>query len=102
MLAEIIKRFPWLRHVFADGGYAGDMLREALRRIGKWTVETAERSDVAEGFVVLPPRWVVKWTLAWLSRNVRLAKDFGQTIASANAWLFIALIQLFTRCIERA
>jgi putative transposase len=35
VLAEIIKRFPWLRHVFADGGYAGDKLRQALRRIGK-------------------------------------------------------------------
>lgn len=39
VLAEIIRRFPWLRHVFADGGYAGDKLRQALRRIGKWTID---------------------------------------------------------------
>jgi hypothetical protein len=49
VLAEIINRFPWLRHVFADGGYAGDKLRQALRRIGKWTVEIVKRSDVAKG-----------------------------------------------------
>src|SRR3546814_5605797 len=84
-LREIIHRFPWLRHVFADGGYAGDKLREALRRIGKWTVEIVKRSDVAKGFVVLPRRWVVERTLAWLNRNRRLAKDFEQTIASATA-----------------
>src|SRR3546814_614740 len=75
VLREIIHRFPWLRHVFADGGYAGDKLREALRRIGKWTVEIVKRSDVAKGFVVLPRRWVVERTLAWLNRNRRLAKE---------------------------
>jgi len=39
VLAEIIQRFPWLRHVFADGGYAGDKLKDALRRFGKWAIE---------------------------------------------------------------
>ena len=87
VLAEIVRRFPWLRH--------------ALRRIGKWTVKIVKRSDTAKGFVVLPRRWVVERTLAWLNRNRRLAKDFEQTIASATAWLFIASIQLFTRRIAR-
>jgi len=64
VLAEIIRRFPWLRHIFADGGYAGDKLRAALRQIGKWTVEIVKRSDTAKGFVVLPRRWVVERTLA--------------------------------------
>ena len=101
VLAEIIHRFPWLRHVFADGGYGGDKLRQALRRVGKWTVEIVKRSDKAKGFEVLPRRWVVERTLAWLNRNRRLAKDFEQTIASATAWLFIASIQLLTRRITR-
>ena len=101
VLAEIIKRFPWLRHVFADGGHAGDKLREALRQIGKWTLEIVKRSDTAKGFVVLPRRWAVERTLAGLNRNRRLAKDFEQTIPSATAWLFIASIQLFTRRIAR-
>ena len=101
VLAEIIHRHPWLRHVFADGGYAGDKLRQALRKIGKWTVEIIKRSDHAKGFEVLPRRWVVERTFAWLGRNRRLAKDFEQTIASATAWLFIASIQLFARRIAR-
>jgi transposase len=102
VLREILARFPWLRHVFADGGYAGDKLKKELRRIGKWTVEIVKRSDAAQGFEVLPRRWVVERTLAWLNRNRRLAKDFEKTIASATAWLFIASVQLFTRRLARA
>ena len=80
LLAEIIHRFPWLRHLFADGGYAGDKLKAALRRLGKWTIEIIKRTDAAKGFELLPRRWVVERTLAWLNRNRRLAKDFEQTI----------------------
>lgn len=101
VFAEIIHRHPWLRHVFADGGYAGDKLRQALHKIGPWTVEIIKRSDHAKGFEVLPRRWVVERTFAWLGRNRRLAKDFEQTIASATSWLFIASIQLFARRIAR-
>jgi len=50
--------------------------------------------------VVLPRRWVVERTLAWLNRNRRLAKDFEQTIASATAWLFMEVSKLRgTACI---
>jgi len=101
VLADIRSSFPWLRHVFADGGYAGDKLKDALRQIGKWTIEIVKRSDAANGFVVLPRRWVVERTLAWLNRNRRLAKDFENTIASATAWLFMASVQLLTRRIAR-
>ncbi len=97
VLASIRHRFPWLRHVFADGGYAGDKLRTALAKIGKWTIEIIKRSDRAKGFEVLPRRWVVERTFAWLNRNRRLAKDFERTIESAAAWLYLASIQLFTR-----
>ena len=90
MLKSIIKRWPWLRHVFADGGYAGPKLRGALQKVGKFTLEIIKRSDCAKGFEVLPRRWVVERTFAWLGRCRRLAKDFERTIASAEAWVFIA------------
>lgn len=101
LLAGIVHRFPWLRHLFADGGYAGDKLKDELRHLGKWTVEIVKRSDAAKGFEVMPRRWVVERTLAWLNRNRRLAKDFEHTLASATAWLFIASVQLLTRRIAR-
>ena len=69
----------------ADGGYAGDKLRQALRRLGKWTVEIIKRSNHVKGFEALPRRWVAERTLAWLNRNRRLGKYFEQPIASATA-----------------
>lgn len=101
VLGDIRNRFPFLRHVFADGGYAGDKLRDALAKIGTWTLEIIKRSDTAKGFVLLPRRWVVERTFAWLNRNRRLAKDFERTIESATAWLFLGSIQLITRRIGR-
>ena len=114
VLQAVRRRFPWLRHVFADGGYAGDKLREAISGAGNWTIEIIKRSDTAKGFEVLPRRWVVERTLACLNRNRRLAKDFEQTIAwlgrcrrlakdwettiaSSTAWATIASIRMLTR-----
>jgi len=101
VLSAIRQSFPWLRHVFADGGYAGPKLQTALDKIGNWTLEIVKRSDINKGFKILPRRWVVERTLAWLSRNRRLAKDFERSIASSTAWLFIASIKLLTRRIAR-
>lgn len=101
VLKAIRYRFLWLRHVFADGGYAGDKLRSALKGHGSWTLEIIKRSDTAKGFELLPRRWVVERTFAWLNRNRRLAKDFEHTIASATAWIFMASVQLLTRRIAK-
>jgi putative transposase len=102
VLASIRSRWPWLRHVFADGGYAGDKLCDALQGKGDWTIEIIKRSDTEQGFEVLPGRWVVERTFEWLNRNRRLAKDFEKTIASATAWLLAASVQLITRRIANA
>ena len=96
-LASIRKSCPWLRHIFADGGYAGPKLRGALDRIGDWTIEIVKRSDTAIGFEVIPRRWIVERTFAWLGRCRRLAKDWEKSIASAEAWINIAHIRLTTR-----
>ena len=69
----------------------------ALAKLGDWTVEIVKRSDQATGFELLPRRWVVERTFAWLNRNRRLAKDFEASIASAKAWLIIASLQLLIR-----
>jgi transposase len=97
VLASIRSLHPWLRHVFADGGYAGGKLRAALKGKGSWTLEIIKRSDIAKGFEVLPRRWVVERTFAWLGRCRRLAKDFEATIASAVAWVLVAHIRALTR-----
>ena len=75
----------------------GDKLKTALAKAGEWAIQMIRRSDRAQGFEVLPRRWVVERTFAWLARNRRLAKDFKRTIQSATAWLFLASVQMITR-----
>ena len=101
LLASIRGRMPWLRHVFADGAYAGAKLETALAALGRWRIEIVRRSDAAQGFELLPRRWVVERTLAWLNRNRRLAKDFEASIASATAWLLLASVKLLIRRLAR-
>ena len=93
--------YPWLRHVFADGGYGGAKLAATLDKIGRWTIQIVRRCEAATGFVVLPRRWVVERTLAWLNRNRRLAKDFETSLESALAWLFLASVKLLLRRLNR-
>lgn len=85
VLKAIRQRFPWLRHIFADGGYTGQKLRDAMAQHGDWTIEIIKRSDTAKGFEILPRRWVVERTFAWLGRCRRLAKDWETSIASSTA-----------------
>mgnify|MGYP001566939463 CR=1 FL=1 len=101
LLKSIRHQWPWLRHVFADGAYAGQKLKGRLKKIGQWTIEIVKRSDKAEGFQVLPRRWVVERTFAWLGRCRRLAKDWEKSIASAEAWITIAHIRILTRRLAR-
>ena len=102
LLASIRSLYPWLRHVFADGGYAGEKLRNAMTDLGSWTFEIIKRSDEAKHtFELLPRRWVVERTFAWLGRCRRLAKDFEATVESATAWVYIAHIRRLTRRLVR-
>src|SRR5882762_8000256 len=89
--------FPWLRHLFADSVYNGPNLRKALVKFGDWTSDIVKRAPGATRFQLLPRRWVVARTLAWLNRNRRLAKDFEASIASATTWIYIASVQLLIR-----
>ena len=97
LLMVIRYRYPWLRHVFADAGYAGPKLRKALAGKGDWKLDIIRRTDDTTGFRVQPRRWVVERTFAWLGRCRRLAKDWERDTSSSAAWATIASIRLMTR-----
>jgi transposase len=102
LLAAVQRAFPELRHIFADGAYAGAKLETALGRLGTWTLQVVRRAMAVSGFEVLPRRWVVERTIAWLNRNRRLAKDFEACVESALSWLMIASVKLLSRRLARA
>jgi transposase len=68
-----------------------------LAEIGRWTIEVVKRPETAQGFEVLPRRWVVDRTLAWLGRCRRLAKP----PSPAPPWILIAHIRLLARRLAR-
>lgn len=97
LLKSIRNRWPWLLHVFADGGYAGEKLKKRLQKIGKWTIEIIKRSDQAKGFEILPRRWVVERTFGWMTRWKRLVRDYQQRLDVSGAMIHVALGSLMLR-----
>ena len=82
----------------ADGGYQGPRFEQAIARVfPQLEVEIVKRSDAASGFKVLPRRWVVERTFAWLNRCRRLCKDFENLTRNALAFLRLASIRLMLR-----
>lgn len=101
LLGLLRNSFPKLQHIFADRVYRGVKLRNAIAAFGKWEIEIVTRSERAGTFKPEPKRWVVERTFAWLGRSRRLAKDFENTIASAEAWLLLANIRMLSRRLAR-
>jgi transposase len=98
VLASLFGLYPFLQKIFADGGYQGPQFRSALAKIlPRLSIEIVKRSDTAKGFEVLPRRWVVERTLAWLNRCRRLAKDFENLSRNAVAFIRLASIRLMLR-----
>ena len=98
LLTALGERFPLLAKLFADGAYQGPQFRQALAKV-RAHLRTAivTRSEHQEGFAVLPKRWIVERTLAWLTRCRRLAKDFENRIRYAAAFVSLASIRLMLR-----
>ncbi|MBS1087273.1 IS5 family transposase [Gluconobacter sphaericus] len=96
ILDAIRKRWPWVKHLFADGAYDRLQLMDKAAFLD-FTVEIIRRSDTAKGFEVLPRRWVVERTFGWMIRWRRLVKDYEQRIDVAEAMIHIAMGGLMLR-----
>jgi putative transposase len=96
VLAKLVGTFPRLQLLWADGGYAGKLVDWVQEHCG-WVLAIVKRGDDATGFQVLPKRWIVERTFAWLGRYRRLSKDYEATTESSEAWVTIAMIHLMVR-----
>ena len=98
VLGSLFGKFPNLVKLFADGAYQGPVFERAGKKIlPRLETEIVKRSDTARGFEVIPRRWVVERTFAWLGRCRRLAKDFENRTRTARAFILLASIRLMLR-----
>lgn len=92
MFGKAAALFPTIQLVWADGGYAGQLV-EWIKNWCGWVLEIVKKPTTA-GFEVLPRRWVVERTFAWLGRSRRLSKDYEELTDNSEAMLQIAMIRL--------
>ena len=98
LLATMFGLHPFLKKLFADAAYQGAGFHEKLARVlPNIETEIVKRSGHVEGFAVLPKRWIVERTIAWLNRCRRLAKDWENLNRKALAFLRLASIRLMLR-----
>ena len=96
VLEKVGQSFPRLQRIWADGGYAGQLV-DWVKGLGKWVLEIVKRSDSAKGFEVLPHRWIVERTFGWLGRHRRLSKDYEVYPETSEALIRLAMIRLMVR-----
>ena len=88
VMATLLGTFPFLKTLFADSGYQGPKFAKELANVlPHLDIEIVKRSDQISGFVILPKRWIVERTIAWLNRCRRLAKDWENLNRTALAFL---------------
>lgn len=101
LLLEKVKNcLPQLQLIWADGGYAGKLV-DWVEQFCGWVLEIVKRSDDVKGFQVLPRRWVVERTLAWLGRYRRLSKDYEYLPQTSETMVYAAMIHLMVRRLAR-
>jgi transposase len=90
ILDAIRKRWPWVKHLFADGAYDRLKLMDKAAYL-EFVIEVIRRSDKQAGFKVLPRRWVVERTFGWMTRWRRLVRDYEKRIDVSAAMIFVAM-----------
>jgi transposase len=100
LLAQLRQRFSTLTLVWADGGYAGRLLIWARKTL-TLTVQVVKRTDDTAGFQVLPRRWVVERTFAWISKHRRCVRDYETLPEHHETMIYISMIMLMSRRLAR-
>ena len=96
LLLQAKPQLPRLEWLWADGGYAGELVEWAKQEC-EWTLEIVRRSEGAVGFEVLPRRWVVERTFGWLGRYRRLSKDYEFHTRSSESMVHLAMTHVMVR-----
>ena len=96
VLEKVRGSFSRLKLIWADGGYAGQLIGW-VQQICGWVLEIVKRSDDVTGFVVLPKRWIVERTFGWFGWYRRLSKDYEELTESSEAMILVCMIHRMLR-----
>ena len=99
VLSKRLGQFPRLQLIWADAGHAGRPVAWAWAT-GGWLLTVVKRKPHSHHFEVLPRRWVVERTLAWLSRCRRLSQDYEERTDSSEAWVHVAMVNLMLKRLQ--
>ncbi|WP_373514889.1 IS5 family transposase [Persicitalea sp.] len=94
---RLMKLCGRIKLVWADAGYQGPDLAGWVAALMGWTWQIVKRNDDVKGFAVLPRRWVVERTFAWLSFNRRLSKDYEKLTRNSEAMVYLAMIRIMLK-----
>ena len=108
VLKKMVGRFPRLKKILADAIYNGG-IGEWTKEVGGWILEVVAHPKAAgkaadaeepKKFKVLPWRWIVERTFAWLGRYRRMSKDYERTVESSESWIYVSMIHLMLRRLD--
>lgn len=91
------EKYPRLVRIWVDGGYRGEEFLRWVMDTYLWALEVVLRPREAQGFVLLPRRWVVERTFGWLNWSRRLSKDYEKSTSSAEAFIYISMISIMVK-----
>lgn len=96
LLAKLKEEFPRLKKLWADAAYTGKFAEWLENHLG-WRLEVVKKEKGQVGFAVLPKRWIVERTFAWLDDNRLLSKEYERTPESSEANIYLAMTRLMLR-----
>ncbi len=100
LLPLLPDKFPRLKKLWADGSYTGNWIQQ-LGQDFPIDIEIVKRAEGQRGFKVIPWRWVVERTLAWLNQYRRLSKDYEYLLSTGDAMIYAAMVRLMLRRLSR-
>lgn len=96
VLEKVAGKLPRLKLIWADGGYAGQLIGW-VRQVCGWVLEIVKRNDDTQGFEVLPKRWIVERTFGWFGWYRRLSKDYEELTENSEAMILVCMIHRMLR-----
>src|SRR5918994_1236910 len=93
LLAGLVPLMPRLERIWADSAYAGEKLRSWCAEHTGWQLKVVPRNSDSSTFAVIPRRWVVERSIAWIRRNRRLVNDYERKVQTSECWLKVAMIR---------